>query len=97
MPPWKPNSCIRSHLCTSKSVLCSEFLVFGTHVIQRFKNEIFVLKRVDLVLFFMLSSHEMIKHDYCEEGTVWMRLKLPKLGILQDLPKMKPSSRGEVR
>ena len=46
-----------------------------------FKNEIFGLKSVD-PLFFMESSHDMIKDGYYEGETTWMRLKVLKVGFL---------------
>ena len=46
-----------------------------------FKNEIFGLKSVD-PLFFMSSSHDMIKDGYYEGETTWMRLKVLKVGFL---------------
>ena len=49
------------------------------------------------MFFFMSSSHEMAKHDYNEEETVWMRLKPPKLGFLLDLSNLKPNSHRDVQ
>ena len=39
----------------------------------------------------------MIKLAYNEEETVWMKLKLPKLGFLSDLPNLEPISHYDVR
>ena len=47
-----------------------------------FKNEIFCLHYVDLVLFFMQFGHDVIKDGYYEGETAWMRLKVLKLGFL---------------
>ena len=38
----------------------------------------------------------MIKHGYNKEEMTWMRLKLPKLGLLSDLSNLKPSSCRDV-
>ena len=38
----------------------------------------------------------MIKYDFGEEETVWIRLKLLKFGFLLDLLKVKPNSRRDV-